>query len=61
MNVYANLFLAAAANLARYRLRSLVVVACLVAICGPFITGIAISEGIRVMPICRCKTVRTFI
>ena len=47
MNVYLNLFFAAAANLARYRLRSIVVVVCLVAICGPFVTGIAISEGVR--------------
>ena len=47
MNVYLNLFVAAAANLARYRLRSVVVVICLVAICGPYVTGIAISEGIR--------------
>ena len=39
--------LAAAANLARYPLRSVVVVVCLVAICGPFVTGIAISEGVR--------------
>jgi ABC-type lipoprotein release transport system permease subunit len=47
VNVYLNLFLAAAANLARYRLRSVVVVICLVAICGSFVTGIAISEGVR--------------
>ena len=47
VNVYRNLFVAAAANLARYRLRSVVVVICLVAICGPYVTGIAISEGIR--------------
>ncbi len=47
MNVYRNLFVAAAANLARYGTRSAVVVVCLVAICGPYVTGIAISEGIR--------------
>jgi ABC-type lipoprotein release transport system permease subunit len=47
VNVYLNLLLAAAANLARYRLRSVVVMICLVAICGPYVTGIAISEGIR--------------
>ncbi len=47
MNVYLNLFLAAAGNLARYKIRSAVVVACLVAICGPYVTGVAISEGIR--------------
>ncbi len=47
MNVYFNLFFAAAANLTRYRLRSAVVVICLVAICGPFVTGIAVSEGVR--------------
>ncbi len=47
MNVYRNLFVAAAANVARYRTRSAVVIVCLVAICGPYVTGIAISEGIR--------------
>ena len=47
MNIYRNLLLAAAANLARDRLRSAVVVVCLVAICGPYVTGIAISEGVR--------------
>ncbi len=47
MRIYFNLFRAAAANVARYRVRSVVVVICLVAICGPYVTGIAISEGIR--------------
>ncbi len=47
MNVLCNLLLAAAANLTRYPLRSVVIVVCLMAICGPFITGIAISEGVR--------------
>jgi len=47
MNLVRNLVLAGAANVARYRLRSMVVVLCLVAICGPYVTGIAISEGIR--------------
>jgi ABC-type lipoprotein release transport system permease subunit len=47
VNILLNLLLAAAANLTRYPLRSVVVVVCLVAICGPFITGIAISEGVR--------------
>ncbi len=47
MSVYRNLLAAAAANVARYRTRSLVVVTCLVAICGPYVAGIAISEGIR--------------
>ncbi len=47
MNIFLNLLLAAAANLTRYPLRSVVIVVCLVAICGPFITGIAISEGVR--------------
>ncbi|MGO9109660.1 MAG: ABC transporter permease [Thermoguttaceae bacterium] len=47
MRVFLNLLLAAAANLARYPLRSVVIVVCLVAICGPFVTGIAISEGVR--------------
>lgn len=47
MKIYFNLFCAAAANVARYRVRSAVVVICLVAICGPYVTGIAISEGIR--------------
>jgi hypothetical protein len=47
MNVYRNLFIAAAGNLVRYRTRTIVVVVCLVAICGPYVTGIAISEGIR--------------
>jgi ABC-type lipoprotein release transport system permease subunit len=47
VNVYFNLLGAAAANVARYKTRSAVVVACLVAICGPYVTGVAISEGIR--------------
>jgi ABC-type lipoprotein release transport system permease subunit len=47
MNVYRNLLIAAAGNVARYKIRSAVVVACLVAICGPYVTGVAISEGIR--------------
>ncbi len=47
MNIFLNLLFAAAANLTRYPLRSLVVVLCLVAICGPFLAGIAISEGVR--------------
>jgi ABC-type lipoprotein release transport system permease subunit len=47
MSVYRNLFVTAAANVARYKIRSAVVVACLVAICGPYVTGVAISEGIR--------------
>ncbi len=47
VNIFLNLFLAAAANLARYPLRSVVVIVCLVAICAPFVTGIAISEGVR--------------
>ena len=45
--MYRNLFFAAAANVTRYRARSLVVLICLVAICGPYLTGVAISEGIR--------------
>lgn len=48
MSVYRNLLLAAAANVARYRVRSSVVILCLVAICTPYVTGVAISEGIRV-------------
>jgi len=47
VNVVCNLLLAAAANLARFPLRSVVIVVCLVTICGPFVTGIAISEGVR--------------
>lgn len=47
MNVYRNLFFAAAANVARYQVRSVVIVVCLVAISGPYVTGIAISEGVR--------------
>ena len=47
MKVYCTLFAAAAANVVRYRVRSAVIVLCLVAICGPYVTGIAISEGVR--------------
>lgn len=47
VSVYRNLLVAAAANVARYRMRSFVVLLCLVAICAPYVTGVAISEGIR--------------
>ena len=47
MNVVRNLLRVAAANIARYRVRTMVVILCLVAICGPYVTGIAVSDGIR--------------
>ena len=61
MNVYRNLLIAAAANVARYQIRSAVVVLCLVAICGPYVTGIAISEGIRADAAISVRKARTSI
>ncbi len=42
-----NLILTAAANLLRFKIKSMVVVLCLVAVIFPFITGISIMEGIK--------------
>jgi len=47
MNRHLNLLFAAAGNLIRNRGRSLVVVLCLIAVLFPFISAIAISEGIK--------------
>ncbi len=47
MNRHLNLLFAAVANIVRNRARSLVVVLCLIAVLFPFISAIAISEGIK--------------
>ncbi len=47
MNKHLNLLLLAAENLIRHRTKTIVVCLCIIAILTPFITAIAISEGIR--------------
>ena len=42
-----NILYAAAGNVARHKLRSVVVILCLVAILFPFISAIAILEGVK--------------
>ena len=42
-----NLLNAACRNIFRHKLRSLVVMLCLVAILFPFVTAISLSEGVR--------------
>lgn len=42
-----NLFLLAAENLLRHKTKTIVVCLCIIAILSPFITAIAISEGVR--------------
>lgn len=47
MKKHINLFLLATENLARHKTKTIVVSLCIIAILLPFITAIAISEGIR--------------
>lgn len=47
MNKHGNIFLLATENLLRHRTKTMVVCLCIIAILTPFITAIAISEGIR--------------
>ncbi|MFQ5787115.1 MAG: ABC transporter permease, partial [Thermodesulfobacteriota bacterium] len=47
MKKHINLFLLATENLLRHKTKSIVVSLCIIAILSPFITAIAISEGIR--------------
>lgn len=47
MNKHLNLLFLATENLLRHRTRTVVVCLCLIAILSPFITAIAISEGVR--------------
>src|SRR5574337_18118 len=47
MNKHINLLLLATENLLRHRAKTIVVCLCIIAILSPFITAIAISEGIR--------------
>ncbi len=47
MNKHCNLFLLAIDNLLRHRTKTVVVCLCIIAILSPFVTAIAISEGIR--------------
>lgn len=47
MNKHINLLLLATENLLRHRTKTIVVCLCIIAILTPFITAIAISEGIR--------------
>ncbi|MFO0795261.1 MAG: FtsX-like permease family protein [Candidatus Brocadiaceae bacterium] len=47
MNKHINLLLLATENLLRHRAKTIVVCLCIIAILAPFITAIAISEGIR--------------
>ena len=47
MRKHVNLFTEAAASILRNRSRSFVIVLCLIGVLLPYITGIAISEGIR--------------
>jgi len=47
MNKHINLLLLATENLLRHGTKSVVVCLCIIAILTPFITAIAISEGVR--------------
>ena len=47
MNKHINLLLLATENLLRHKTKTIVVCLCIIAILAPFITAIAISEGIR--------------
>lgn len=47
MNKHINLLLLATDNLLRHRTKTIVVCLCIIAILSPFITAIAISEGVR--------------
>lgn len=50
-----NLFLLATENLLRHRTKTVVVCLCIIAILSPFITAIAISEGIRAQSLVSVK------
>ncbi len=47
MNKHINLILLASENLLRHKTKTIVVCLCIIAILSPFITAIAISEGVR--------------
>ncbi len=47
MNKHLNLLLTAIGNILRNRVRSLVLILCLIAVLFPFVTAISISEGIK--------------
>ncbi|MFN3532363.1 MAG: ABC transporter permease [Candidatus Brocadia sp.] len=55
MNKHLNLLLLATENLLRHRTKTIVVCLCIIAILTPFITAIAISEGIRVQSLTSVK------
>ena len=55
MNKHINLFLLATENLLRHKTKTVVVCLCIIAILSPFITAIAISEGIRAQSLISVK------
>ena len=55
MNKHLNLLLLATENLLRHKTKTIVVCLCIIAILSPFITAIAISEGIRAQSLASVK------
>src|SRR5574337_358193 len=55
MSKHSNLFFLATENLVRHRTKTIVVCLCIIAILTPFITAIAISEGIRAQSLISVK------
>jgi len=55
LNKHLNLLLLATENLLRHKTKTIVVCLCIIAILSPFITAIAISEGIRAQSLASVK------
>jgi len=55
LNKHLNLFFLATENLLRHRTKTIVVCLCIIAILSPFITAVAISEGIRAQSLVSVK------